>query len=814
MMNLNIIGFFDMFVKSDYAMTNILFGSLLILTFFVLLLYMPLLSKLFFPSFGYRRYSEYMPFDQILSDGLTVRLKDGSAVRAFRIPGVQNGMKTDTEQQRLFEIKQSLFNQIKDTGVTLRFYTIRVADNTQMDYEFDQPVLQRIYNKWNAQGLKIFDNVNYMTITVSGTNTMDRMFSHVNAVMSILSPYGARPLYHNDKDNIAALFAKILSPVSQPKLLTAGSNMNEMIGTDNVDFMPDGFIRYSFGGNIKFAQIMSFKIAPDFINTAFWASAQSLPAEMVIMNAMIIKTMRDMEKLFRKKQAAESNDGSAQEIVAEQINKAEYLTNENIQGNQTFVDFYPCFMIFGETVDIVKQNVDELKKICAGFGISPVVEELAAKVSFFTLLPGFDEFPRGFNLLSNAVAASLTMDMVPTGIENSDWGKGPIVIFPTSSGTPYRFQFHVSDSPGAVGHSLVIGPSGGGKTTLFSFLISQSLRHPKLKAFFFDRNRGAEIFTMSIGGKYVSFESGGDNSDSIAISHFAKLNPLRMEDTEINRAFLRRWLSMISGTSAPFDMDEIARAVSVSYDYLEEHDRKLTNLSVPCFSGDGAVRAGLKKWVDPLQYGPIFNDAEDTLDLMSRLTTFDFTEIFNDSVLAPAVLSYILHRINTMTTSRGTPSLIMIDETAPMLENKMFRDNFIVGLQEGRKNRQAYMAAFQRANILDGLGIGDVVRGQAQTVIFFRNPAAIDDDYGFWKLNPTELAFIKGQAYPNLKRAILLSRPITGESVILNTELGGLGSLIKLFESGRPSVLMAEELYGKYGSGFVEHYLKHVEANG
>ena len=220
------------------------------------------------------------------------------------------------------------------------------------------------------------------------------------------------------------------------------------------------------------------------------------------------------------------------------------------------------------------------------------------------------------------------------------------------------------------------------------------------------------------------------------------------------------------------------------------------------------MRAALKKWADPLQYGKIFNEDFDTLDLDSRLTTFDFTTVLNDEVLAPAVVSYILHRINTTTVSGGNPSLIMIDETAPMLENKMFRDNFIAGLQEGRKNRQAYMVSFQRANILDKLEIGDVVRGQAQTVLFFRNPAADLSDYKYWNLNPLEMAFIQGKAYPNLKRAILLSRPVNNESVILNTEFGGLGNLLRLFESGRSSVLLVEELYKSFGSNFIEEYLK------
>ena len=402
------------------------------------------------------------------------------------------------------------------------------------------------------------------------------------------------------------------------------------------------------------------------------------------------------------------------------------------------------------------------------------------------------------------------MSTQPRGVENSDWGKGPLVVFPTAQGTPYQFQFHVSDKPAAVAHTLTIGPTGGGKTTLFSFLIAQSLRHPKLKAFFFDRNKGAEIFTLASGGKYITMQGKEKNTanNKVEQSFLTHLNPLKMPDTVANRAFLRRWFAIISGQTDNVSADEIARAVSVNFDYLSDNDRLLKNLWESCFSSSGNMRPALKKWIDPLQYGDIFNETSDTLDLQSRLTTFDFTEILQDEVLSPAVISYILHRINNITVSGGNPSLIMIDETAPMLENKMFRDNFIAGLQEGRKNRQAYMAAFQRANVLDKLGIGDVVRGQAQTVLFFRNPAADANDYQHWNLNPLEMAFIQGKAYPNLKRALLLSRPVTGESVILNTELGGLGNSLRLFESGRSSVLLAEELYKMYGNNFVDEYLK------
>jgi len=545
-------------------------------------------------------------------------------------------------------------------------------------------------------------------------------------------------------------------------------------------------------------------MSPDFMDEEFFNTVSTIQCEMICMNGFHILKSSDIESLLRQHKSTITDQ--TENSTIEQIVEAQSSMDENITGSQTLVDYYPLFMLFGKSIDELDDHVSEFKKICASFGISPVVESFASRVSFFAQIPGFDTFPRSFKMLSKSAAISVTLSSLPTGIKNSDWGQGPLVIFPTAQGTPYQFQFHVSDKPAAVGHTLTVGPTGGGKTTLFSFLIAQSLRHKKLKAFFFDRNKGAEIFTLAVGGKYITMN--GKEKDSSKDMFLTHLNPLKMPDTAANRAFLRRWFSMITNLDDVESMDEIARAVSVNFDYLSDDDKLLKNLYESCFSSSGKMRGELKKWIDPLQYGDIFNESSDTLDLHSRLTTFDFTEILQDEILAPAVISYILHRINNITVSGGNPSLIMIDETAPMLENKMFRDNFITGLQEGRKNRQAYMVAFQRANILDKLGIGDVVRGQAQTVMFFRNPAADASDYEKWNLNPLEMAFIQGKVYPNLKRAVLLSRPVNGESVILNTELGGLGNMLRLFESGRSSVLLAEDLYKTYGNNFVAEYLK------
>ena len=795
-------GFFEHFAGGEFPLTATIMVMVVVFLFIVLMMYVPALVRRIFPKFAYTRYSQYLPFKTVYNDNSIV-LTDGSIIRVYRVDGVQSSMQDDETREKFLDLRAQLFNQIRDPGVVLRFYTVRDAVGENTNYEFDQPVLQKIYNKWRAQGLRIFTNNYYIVLSVAGNGAREKLNQYGNYIESMLAAYKPTVLRNDRPDNMARFFGRILSPVTKPMPAVCDQNIGDVATVDDVEFLSNGLIRYVGNGRQSFAAAISFKTSPDYLDEEFFNSVYTIQTEMICMNGFKILGVAGTESVLRQRRATvEEKEVSA----TEQLSQAESAMDENISGNQSLVSYYPLFLIFGATVEELEKYIDEFNKVAASFGVSPIVESFASKVSWFAQIPGFDVFPRSFKMLSRTAAVAVPMSSTPRGVANSDWGPGPLVVFPTAQGTPYQFQFHVSDKPAAVAHTLTIGPTGGGKTTLFSFLIAQSLRHKKLKAFFFDRNKGAEIFTLSVGGKYVTMV--GKDKEKSADSFATHLNPLKMPDTAENRAFLRRWFAMITGNDDPGSADEIARAVSVNFDYLPEKDRMLKNLWESCFSSAGKMRPELKKWVDPLQYGDIFNEDSDTLDLSARLTTFDFTDILQDETLAPAVISYILQRINNNTVSGGNPSLIMIDETAPMLENKMFRDNFITGLQEGRKNRQAYMVAFQRANVLDKLGIGDVVRGQAQTVLFFRNPAADASDYQYWNLNPLEMAFIQGKAYPNLKRAVLLSRPVTGESVILNTELGGLGNLLRLFESGRSSVILAEELYAQYGNAFVAEYLK------
>ena len=105
-------------------------------------------------------------------------------------------------------------------------------------------------------------------------------------------------------------------------------------------------------------------------------------------------------------------------------------------------------------------------------------------------------------------------------------------------------------------------------------------------------------------------------------------------------------------------------------------------------------------------------------------------------------------------------------------------------------------------------GLGEAIRGQAQTTFFFQNPQAREKEYQDWGLTDREWAYIKGKL--NLTRALrrsVLMKRATGESVIIDTDLSALGPLIKVFFSDESSRALAEKLMREVGPDWLAIYL-------
>ena len=148
--------------------------------------------------------------------------------------------------------------------------------------------------------------------------------------------------------------------------------------------------------------------------------------------------------------------------------------------------------------------------------------------------------------------------------EGNPWGQC-VTVLQTTNGQPYYFNFHATlegeDSEGekAIANTMVIGKSGTGKTALINFLLSQVQKYdPKPTIFFFDKDRGAEIFVRACGGAYMALESGQPTG----------FNPFQCENTEANVQFLCGLMKQLGGKAhySAAEDDDILRAVRAMLD--------------------------------------------------------------------------------------------------------------------------------------------------------------------------------------------------------------------------------------------------------
>ena len=77
----------------------------------------------------------------------------------------------------------------------------------------------------------------------------------------------------------------------------------------------------------------------------------------------------------------------------------------------------------------------------------------------------------------------------------------------TEGSTPFRFSLHVGD----VGHTLIIGPTGAGKSVLLALMALQFRRYAKAQVFAFDFGGSIRAAAIAMGGDW--HDLGGALSD-------------------------------------------------------------------------------------------------------------------------------------------------------------------------------------------------------------------------------------------------------------------------------------------------------------
>jgi type IV secretion system protein VirB4 len=760
------------------------------------------------------RLADHLPFERLLSDRKTIVCRDGTLVQCLMVEGRDSMFLSASEREALFRVRKNWLDTLAELGITVRVLLVREKVNVTRTDEYELPLLRDLARAWNRSFQASFLNRQTIVLSVSGKarSAITRLSEAVDVTMQILDPYHPKLMMQPSNltggiasDFLLAFWGRLVSPISKPTPLSGTYDVAEAIASDIIEFGGEsGLITFRRGTETIYAAAIGIRRFGDYVDEQMIADFSSLDGEFVLLNLVEpwSKTVAALKIAQENRMSMATRFSTA---ASEQYDAAMQIIEGLDESRSALANYGMTLFVFGKSPEEVHALDNDVRKICSAYGAASVREGVAAQASWFSQFPSYGVWPRSYRFFSSNIACNITLDRPPPGLPSSDWGEGPLATFRTAGGTSYSFQMHVSAEKDAVAHAVCIGPTGSGKTTVMTFLAGMALRHPRLRAFIFDRYQGAYIFTTALGGGYLNLTTGETAMGACS------LNPFQCPDTPENRAFLRLWLRAISGCEDADSLEEIGLAVQALFQSeLASEKRSLATIFDPCFSTNGSVKRQLLKWVDPAYYGKMFNAERDTLDIReNRLVTFDMTDVFKDELLAQATISYLMHRIQATITEFNAPAFIFIDETEPMLRNPMFRAYYLTMLQEYRKRGAAVVSAFQRPEAIAQAGMGEAIRGQCQTVFFFPNLQAREEDYADWSLTDTEWGFIKGTLplSRRMKRAVLVKRA-TGESVVLDTDLTPLGPYLRIFSSGRESVSFATELQRKYGQDWVKHYVK------
>jgi type IV secretion system protein TrbE len=289
----------------------------------------------------------------------------------------------------------------------------------------------------------------------------------------------------------------------------------------------------------------------------------------------------------------------------------------------------------------------------------------------------------------------------------------PLVIAKTSGQTPFRVVLHER----GVGHTMIVGPTGTGKTMLVRFLAQQFQQYPRAQAFIFDKKQGLRGITAAVSGTHYIL---GGESGALAFQ------PLRPCDDAGQRRWCAEWVEGVVGdqhlTITPALRAEIWQALC-NLGTAPPEQRTITGLSSLVQITE--LRQALEPYTLRGAYGQCLDAAEDTLRL-SDWCCFEMDALFNLPGLVAPTLSYLFHTLAGRFD--GRPTFLLMDEAWRYLAHPLFLLMIEEWLRELRKaNVNVVFSTQSLIELLDS-PIANILLASCPIRIFLPDDRALEPE--------------------------------------------------------------------------------------
>jgi len=634
--------------------------------------------------------------------------------------------------------------------------------------------------------LKKATEINDKTARIETMHEVHKELSEaVGRIVATLRDYGARLLttYENEHGTFSEpleFLAKLVNCGFAHPMRYNASEISHKLSIYR-KYFGDRIIEVVGAPRKRFAGLISIKEYAPATAAGLLDGFLQLPFEFIISQSF---TFHNRSVNINRMQIRQRRMMAAEDAAISQIAEISDALDMAMSGHVAFGPHQLTVMCFEENMPDLERVLSLAIAELVNVGINPAREKFVMEPMFWAQLPAnFEYIARGADISTLNLAGFASLHNYPTGrINGNHWGDA-VTVFDTSSGTPYFFNFHNRD----VGHTTIIGPTGAGKTVLLNFMCAQAQKF-NCRTFFFDKDRGAEIFIRAIGGKYTIIEPGKK----------CNFNPLQLPDTPENRTFLGEWLhTLVTAHDEPFtaeDMDRINEAVAGNYK-LDKRHRNLRNIAPFLgIEGPGTIAGRLKMWHSNGPYAGLFDNETDVIDFsIGNAFGFEMGEVLKERVSLEPTLLYLFHRISL--SLDGTPTIIVLDEAWALIDNKIFAGRIRDWLKTLRKLNGMVVFATQSVEDATNSAISETLIQQTATQIFLPNPKATDAYKKAFMVTDREFNLLKttdpGSRFFLVKQG--------KDVVVARIDLSGMDDVINVLSARAETISILDEVRNLMG---------------
>ena len=385
----------------------------------------------------------------------------------------------------------------------------------------------------------------------------------------------------------------------------------------------------------------------------------------------------------------------------------------------------------------VAEKLRAVERVIQGCGFATIRETVNAVEAWLGSLPGHVYANiRQPPVHSLNLAHLVPLSAVWAGPERNDHlGGPPLLLAKTSGATPFRLSTHVGD----VGHLLIVGPTGAGKSVLLALLAMQFRRYPRAQIYLFDKGNSARAATLAMGGEHYALGGGG----ALAFQPLARIH------LPEEAAWAVDWLAALLAHEKVTVTPEIKAALwsaLLSLASAPVAERTLTGLSLLLQAN--ALKAALMPYTLEGPFGSLLDAAEDRLAL-SDVQCFETEALMNQPSAVLPVLTNLFHRLEERFD--GRPTLLILDEAWVFLDNPLFAARIREWLKVLRKKNVSVVFATQSLADIADSSIAPAIIESCPQRIFLPNDRAVEPQsravYQRFGLNDRQILLI-AQATP------------------------------------------------------------------